>query len=38
MVVHVSWRHQGRHIAVDKGALVREAQLGPAVSMRITQK
>ena len=33
VVVHVPGRHQGRHIAMNKGTLVREAQLGPAASM-----
>jgi len=33
MVVYVPGWYQGRDIARDKGALVREAQLGPAVGM-----
>ena len=33
MVVHVPGRDQGRRIAMDKGALIREAQLGPAAGM-----
>jgi hypothetical protein len=39
MVVHVPGRHQGRHIALDEGALVREAQFGRAagVADRIPQ-
>ena len=33
MVVYVPRRYQGRDVALDKGALVREAQLGPAAGM-----
>jgi hypothetical protein len=33
MVVYVPRRHQGRHVAMDKDALVRQAQLGSAASL-----
>ena len=33
MVVHVPRRDQGRHVAPDQSALLREAQLGPTAGL-----